>query len=159
MVEDVRHGIVQFAARKYFQYSLTVHDDHTGCRRRYFSFSIPNLCSPTPIKRSYSIGLQSPHPLIDNSTSSWWWCERVGKVDVGYGGPTESVLSLMRMPERSRTYNRGRISPTPIQTIRGNLPWSLVPFVPLKHSHVCFSRLALSKVGTLSEVVSYAMTM
>ena len=82
---------------------------------------------------------------------------------MGYWGPTESVLSLMRMPKRrggrSSTYNRGRTSPTPIQTVRANLPWSLVPFVPLKHSHVCFSRLAPSKVGTLSEVVSYATTM
>ena len=70
---------------------------------------------------------------------------------MGYGGRRESALNLMRMPKRggggSSTYSRSRTSPTPILTIRANLPRSLVPFVPL---NICmrFSRLALSKVGT-----------
>ena len=61
---------------------------------------------------------------------------------MGYEGPTESVLSLMRMHKRrggrSSAYNRGRTSPTPIQTVRVNLPWPLVPYVPFKHSHMLF---------------------
>ena len=39
---------------------------------------------------------------------------------------------------------------------KSRLPCSLAPCVPLEHSHA-LSRLAVSKVGTSSEVVSYAM--
>ena len=50
---------------------------------------------------------------------------------MGYRGRRESALNLMRMPKGggggSSTYSRSRTSPTPILTIRANLPRSLVP--------------------------------
>ena len=88
---------------------------------------------------------------------------------MGNGGCRESALSLMRMHERrggrSSTYNRSRTTPYTLNTILPNYPdesrppWPLVLCDPLKHSNVCFSRLTLSKVGTLSKVVFYATTM